>query len=43
MKAVWAQSGHSGLNKRQAAVLLTVCADDVDRVRPTTVFTGKGL
>ena len=43
MKAVWAQSGHSGLKKRQATMLLTVFADGVDRVRPTTIFTGKGI
>ena len=32
MKEVWAQSGQSGLNKRQATVLLTVPADGIDRV-----------
>ena len=35
MKEVRAQSGQSGLEKRQATVQLTVFADGVDRVRPT--------
>ena len=43
IKAVWAQSGQSGLDKRQATVQLTVFADGVNRVRPTAVFWGKGL
>ena len=42
-KEVWAQSGQSGLDKRQATVQLTVFADGVDRVRPTVIFQGKGL
>ena len=37
-KEVWAQSGQSGLDKRQATVQLTVFADGVDRVRPTVIF-----
>ena len=43
MKEVWAQSGQSGLDKRQATVQLTVFSDGVDRVRPTVIFRGKGL
>ena len=43
VKEVWAQSGQSDLNKRQATVQLTVFADGVDRVRPTVIFRGKGL
>ena len=37
------QIGHSGLDKRQATVQLTIFADGVDRVRPTIIFKGKGL
>ena len=43
VKEVCAQSGQSGLDKRQATVQLTVFADGVDRVRPTVIFRGKGL
>ena len=43
VKEVWAQSGQSGLDKRQATVQLTVFADGVDRVRPTAIFRGKVL
>jgi hypothetical protein len=43
VKEVWAQSGQSGLDKRQATVQLTVFADGIDRVRPTLIFKGKGL
>ena len=32
VKEVWAQSGQSGLDKRQATVQLTVFADGVDRL-----------
>ena len=37
VKEVWAQSGQSSLDKRQATVQLTVFADGVDRVRPTVL------
>ena len=37
------QIGHSGLDKRQATVQLTIFADGVDRVLPTIIFEGKGL
>ena len=40
VKEVWAQSGQSGLDKRQATVQLTVFADGIDRVRPTIIFRG---
>ena len=43
VKKVWARSGQSSLGKRQVAVQLTVCADGIDRVRPTVNFQGKGL
>ena len=43
LKEVWAQSGQSGLDKRQATVQLTVFADGVDRVRRTVIFRVKGL
>ena len=43
VKEVLAQSGQSGLDKRQATVQLTVFADAVDRVTPTVIFRGKGL
>ena len=43
VKEFWAQSGKSGLDKRQATLQLTVFADGVDRVRPTVIFRGKGL
>ena len=43
VKEVWAQSGQSSLDKRQATVQLTVFADGFDRVRPTVTFRGKGL
>ena len=43
VKKIGAQSGQSGLDKRQAPVQLTVFADGVDRVRPTVIFWGKGL
>ena len=43
VKEVWAQSGQSGQDKRQATVQLTVFTDGVDRVRPTVIFRGKGL
>ena len=43
VKEVWAQSGQSSLDKRQATVQLTVFADGVDRVIPTVIFRGKGL
>ena len=42
-KEVWAQSGQSGLEKRKAAVQLTVFAHGDDRVRPNVIFRGKGL
>ena len=42
-KKVWAQSGQSGLDKRQATAQLTVIDDEVDRVTPTVIFRGKGL
>ena len=38
VKKIGAQSGQSGLDKRQAPVQLTVFADGVDRVRPTVIF-----
>ena len=38
VKDVLAQSGQSGLDKRQGTVQLTVFADAVDRVRPTVIF-----
>ena len=38
-----AQSGQSGLDKRQATIQLTVFVGGVDRVRPTVIFQGKGL
>ena len=41
VKEVWAQSGQSGLDKRQATAQLTVFADGVDRVRPTVIFEAK--
>ena len=40
VKEVWAQSGQSGQDKKQATVQLTVFTDGVDRVRPT-VFVAK--
>ena len=43
VKEVWAQSGQSSLDKRQATVQLTVFVDGVDSVRPTVIFRGKGL
>ena len=43
VKEVCAQIGQSGLDKRQATVKLTAFADEVDRVRPTVIFRGKGL
>ena len=43
VKEVLAQSGQSGLGKRQAIVQLTVIVDGVDRVRPAVIFRGKGL
>ena len=43
MKEVWAQSGQSGLNKRQATVLLTVPADGIDRVWSTIIYKGKSF
>ena len=43
VKDVWAQSGQSCLDKRQAIVQLTVFADGIDRARPTVIFRGKGL
>ena len=43
VKEVWAQSGQSGLDKRQATVQLIVSADVVDRVRTAVIFRGKGL
>ena len=43
VKEVWVQSGQSGLGKRQVTVQLTVCADGVDKVRPTVIFRGKVL
>ena len=45
VKQVWAQSGQSGLDKRQATVQLTVFTDEVDRVRPIFIqqpLQGKG-
>ena len=42
-KKVWAQSGQSGLDKRQVTIQLTVFADGVDRVRSTVIFRGKSL
>ena len=39
-KKVWAQSGQSGLDKRQATAQLTVIDDEVDRVTPTVIFRG---
>ena len=42
VKEVWAQSGQSSLEKRQATVQLTVFVDLVDRVGPTVIFRGKG-
>ena len=43
VKEVCAQSGQPGLDKRQTTVQLTVFADGVDKVRPTTIFRGKSL
>ena len=43
VKKVWAQSGQSGLGKRQATVQLTVFVGGVDRVWPTVIFRGKCL
>ena len=43
VKEVRAQSGQSGLDRRQATVQLMVFDDGVDRVRPTVIFRGKGL
>ena len=40
---VWTQSGHSGLDKRQAIVQLTLFVDGIGRVRATVIFRGKGL
>ena len=37
VKEVWAQSGQSSLDKRQATVQLTVFADGVGGVRPTVL------
>ena len=43
VKKFRAQSGQSGLDKRQATVQLAVFADGVDRVTPTVIFRRKGL
>ena len=43
IKEVCAQSGQSGLDKRQATVQLIVSADGVDRVKAAVIFRGKGL
>ena len=43
VREVWAESGQSDLDKRQATVQLTVFADGVDRIRPTIIFRGKGF
>ena len=42
-KEIWVRSGHSGLDKRQCTVQLTVFDDGVCRLRPTLIFLGKGL
>ena len=41
VKEVWAQSGQSGLDKRQPTVQLTVFADGVNRVRPRQRSSNK--
>ena len=43
VKEFLAQTGQSGLEKRQATVQLTVFADGVDRVRSTVIFRDKRL
>ena len=43
VKEVCAQSEQSGLEAQHATVQLTVFSDGVNRVRPATIFKGKGL
>ena len=42
-KTIWAQSSHSGWDKRQGTIQLTVFADGIPRVKPLIFFRGQGI
>ncbi|RPB01809.1 hypothetical protein L873DRAFT_1566635, partial [Choiromyces venosus 120613-1] len=42
-KTIWAQSSHSGWDKRQATIQLAVFADGIPRVKPLVFFRGLGV